>query len=486
MKIYTLIFSILFLSFNAAAVEPNVWFSGKIKKYAGDSLYLKGQNTYESLITEHQEIMAVKAGKDGSFQFAFHTDWITELHLYSEKGIILFDIYLGPGDSLFLEVRKGLFKTKQSYRGNAAQMNASRTQFVDRFFRTAKAMIYYQSYSEMSLDNFNHFIDERRQDQLQFWDSLNESGIVSAVHSDFMKQDINQRWAIDKLQYLWRHPMSKGSGTSIFPEPGYYAFLDEAGLYADSSVYLGSYYSLLNAFSTNLLSRGANEVKEDEEKHKKIFENQFIYKAKEGEKLLAGPNRDAFYAHQVEMLTQAEWIADSEELDLLLAMYYQKETSPAFSNVIEAIAGNFRAGLAEEITPSFVVKNLKGAPISISDFRGSVVYLDFWATNCAPCIKAIPESNLLQEQLKDEDVVFLIIAFDTDSKLWEKMVKDKAFSGTHGITPNQATREYLYKTFNFRGYPRYAIIGKDGKLKTMNAPGPGKEALNKIKEELTR
>ena len=62
--------------------------------------------------------------------------------------------------------------------------------------------------------------------------------------------------------------------------------------------------------------------------------------------------------------------------------------------------------------PSFTLQDLKGNQISLSDFKGKVVVLDFWATWCPPCVKEIPHFIELYEQYKDKGFAMVGISLD--------------------------------------------------------------------------
>jgi len=67
-----------------------------------------------------------------------------------------------------------------------------------------------------------------------------------------------------------------------------------------------------------------------------------------------------------------------------------------------------------ELAPSFTLKDLDGENVSLSDFSGKVIILDFWATWCPPCIKEIPHFIELYEQYKDKGCVIVGIALDRE------------------------------------------------------------------------
>ncbi|MBN1806555.1 MAG: TlpA family protein disulfide reductase [Sedimentisphaerales bacterium] len=62
--------------------------------------------------------------------------------------------------------------------------------------------------------------------------------------------------------------------------------------------------------------------------------------------------------------------------------------------------------------PNFTLKDINGNNISLADYRGKVVILDFWATWCPPCIKEIPDFVELYEQYKDKGFAMIGISLD--------------------------------------------------------------------------
>lgn len=64
---------------------------------------------------------------------------------------------------------------------------------------------------------------------------------------------------------------------------------------------------------------------------------------------------------------------------------------------------------------SIKFKDVKGNIVSLADLKGKVIFLNFWATWCPPCLAEMPSINKFYEQFKDQkDVVFLMIDADSD------------------------------------------------------------------------
>ncbi|MET0298157.1 MAG: TlpA disulfide reductase family protein, partial [Flavitalea sp.] len=123
--------------------------------------------------------------------------------------------------------------------------------------------------------------------------------------------------------------------------------------------------------------------------------------------------------------------------------------------------------------PLFRLKDLTGNIVHVSDFKGKLVYIDFWGSWCKACISQMPNSVKLQEHLKDKPVVFLFIDFYDDADKWKKAVKQYSIKGTH-VKADKIDEAYFDEHFGVsQGFPRYALIGKDGVLITTAAPHPG-------------
>lgn len=70
------------------------------------------------------------------------------------------------------------------------------------------------------------------------------------------------------------------------------------------------------------------------------------------------------------------------------------------------------AGWAGKNAPGFTLPAINGEEVSLADYRGRVVFLDFWASWCSPCKKELPELNAFLERYEGEPVVVLAVNVD--------------------------------------------------------------------------
>ncbi|MBW1943660.1 MAG: TlpA family protein disulfide reductase [Deltaproteobacteria bacterium] len=67
--------------------------------------------------------------------------------------------------------------------------------------------------------------------------------------------------------------------------------------------------------------------------------------------------------------------------------------------------------------PAFSLQEITGETVSLDQYKGRIVLLDFWATWCPPCRKSIPELVALQDKYKEQGLVVLGISMDDPSKV---------------------------------------------------------------------
>lgn len=108
---------------------------------------------------------------------------------------------------------------------------------------------------------------------------------------------------------------------------------------------------------------------------------------------------------------------------------------------------------------SMKLVNSKGEKVDMEQFRGKVIFINLWATWCAPCIAEMPGINALYNDVKNEDVEFLMISLDTDFEKAKKFNKKKGFDfevyKLDGPMP---------KMYHSRSIPTTFVIDANGKL----------------------
>lgn len=127
---------------------------------------------------------------------------------------------------------------------------------------------------------------------------------------------------------------------------------------------------------------------------------------------------------------------------------------PTIKNRV-AFAGNKPA--LNEMAPEFSLKDLNGRNVRLSDYKGKVVLVNFWASWCPPCKMEIPGFQRVYAANKDRGFVIIGIATDDVSPLF---IKDMGMTYPVVMADDKVIRDYG----NISGIPTSFLVGRDGRI----------------------
>jgi cytochrome c biogenesis protein CcmG, thiol:disulfide interchange protein DsbE len=107
--------------------------------------------------------------------------------------------------------------------------------------------------------------------------------------------------------------------------------------------------------------------------------------------------------------------------------------------------------------PDFTIQDAD-RKVVLSELRGKVVVLNFWATWCGPCVEEMPSLVQLQQRFKDKGITVLGVSIDVDGDAYHKFLKDYKIDFPTVRDPDQKTSG-LYGSFK---WPETYIIDRDG------------------------
>lgn len=130
--------------------------------------------------------------------------------------------------------------------------------------------------------------------------------------------------------------------------------------------------------------------------------------------------------------------------------------------------------------PDFTLSTLDGKKVSLKDFQGKkVVVLDFWATWCPPCRRAMPIVQETSNELKDKDVVFFAVNIDEEKAKITDFIKNTGIT----LTVLLDTGGNVANSYKVTSIPRMFIIDKNGIIKAGHS-GFSAEMKEDLKKEI--
>lgn len=148
-------------------------------------------------------------------------------------------------------------------------------------------------------------------------------------------------------------------------------------------------------------------------------------------------------------------------LDKLITRYPQLEEAKQLKQEYldkRAIRNALKTGSQ---IPPIVYNDPNGKPIDIKSFKGKYVLVDFWASWCGPCRKAIPEVKALYSLYKEKGFEVLSVSIDTDHAAWRRAMSEENMPWPQVLSPD---KNKTLADFMIAGIPTLFLIDRDGKI----------------------
>ncbi len=118
-----------------------------------------------------------------------------------------------------------------------------------------------------------------------------------------------------------------------------------------------------------------------------------------------------------------------------------------------------QVGSVENVAPDFTLTDMNGQQVSLSQFRGKVVILNFWATWCPPCREEMPSMEQLYRDYKDKGLVMLAVNVEENGK---KAVEKFLKKNPHSFPILLDTENVAQNTYGVFRFPESFIIDQNG------------------------
>lgn len=180
--------------------------------------------------------------------------------------------------------------------------------------------------------------------------------------------------------------------------------------------------------------------------------------------------------------------------------YFTNYRSNVSSNaLVQHVYNEYRHMLPSSITKEFEpnvttssdtiyqlsLLNRDNEPVDFKDIlekhKGKLIYVDFWATHCLPCLIAMPHSGALKMEYKNKNIQFLYISIDKDKEKWEKSeVNSKIIAYPDSYILDHEGKNAMLEYFNIKSIPRYMLFDEHGILVQNSSFGPSTDEIRKL------
>ena len=390
-------------------------------------------------------------------------------------------LFLEPGGQLHIDA--DLLDLPQSLRfsGQGAANNQFLATLRSRFPDYLRI-----DYKNLEVDAFRKIIDQRRLELESFLDEGCSQYQLTPGFITYYRAKITYEWAEQLVSYRIGYYMQNGRERPVLPAD-YYDVLNQVELVDEVAIGISHYQNFLE-YNFDRLEEEAEERAEREQlseeqrrafiqPHTIAYLPDFIVRLDEEQRRgdLIQPHNVVYHLAKrllhgkvLYFFLAGEIIKDFQDGrfdqgEQRLAEFLQDNPYPAYTEVVEKVVREASKLKPGQPAPDFTLGDLEGRSVSLSDFKGQAVFLDFWASWCGPCIADLPHLAKIKQQIQNQKVVFLSISLDASVEQWHQAVEAHTLTGVHVHAPGgwQAAVAQLYQV---RSIPSYFLVGPDGRM----------------------
>ncbi len=131
--------------------------------------------------------------------------------------------------------------------------------------------------------------------------------------------------------------------------------------------------------------------------------------------------------------------------------------------------------------PEIALPNSSGKILKLSDLKGKVVLVDFWASWCGPCRAENPNVVKVYEKFKNKGFTIYSVSLDEDAAKWKEAIAKDNLSWTNHVSDLKGWKSSVVANFGIEGIPYTVLLNKEGKIIGKNLRGEKlEETLNEL------
>ena len=312
-------------------------------------------------------------------------------------------------------------------------------------------------YEDLEVDAFRKIIDQRRSELESFLDGGCSQCQLTPAFVEYYRAEIAYEWANFVVSYPTDYMFANGNRNENLPAD-YHDALDQVDLADEAAIGTTDYRTFLDRNFVRIREDADDRVQlkqlSDSQRQDHI-ETYTLYN--QAKRTLHGKVLYFFLAGEIVWDFRRSWFDHGEQR---LAEFLQDNPYPEYTEVVEEVVRETSKLKPGQPAPDFTLSDLQGQSVSLSDFKGQAVFLDFWASWCGPCIGAVPYLEELKQRTRDQKVVFLNISLDPADE-WHQAVDEHGLTGVHVHSPGgwQSAVAQLYQV---QSIPSYFLVRPDG------------------------
>lgn len=416
--------------------------TGKVQKGQEDDIFIA---SLPSLLFPEEQRTFAQVNK-GRFKLELPVDAPVTVELvYGNESVPL---YLEPGFELQVSFTGGKMLKSLKYSGKGANENNYLALHTYRFDEEED----YQTLPDnvrLSEKEFLKFLEYRKEDQLAIFEKKIEARPVSDHFRQLILAEIDYSYANDRLTFFDMREQMR-LPVQLSPSAGYFDFLDDLEMEQPASLEAISFPTFLRNY-VKFIGKQAKLETSDIHYYRKVYD-EVSYTLQDQARLMA----------QAYLIRQSLQQGNVLHLPAMLQDFSQnKGIADVHATLLRQYESHPGLGIGSA-APDFSLQDINGQLVNLSDFKGKIVYLGFWRTDCGLCMVEQPHAQELARKLQPHDVVLINIGVDENEQAWRNVVQSRGLGGVQLYLKGQGHE--LARRYGLKDVPAYFLIGEDGTI----------------------
>jgi len=340
------------------------------------------------------------------------------------------------------------------------------------------------------INRYFFLVDSLETDIQRFIEAGQNNYHLSSRFLYYIKGDILLQSAINKIFYIQKNFVTTQQINSDTKE--YLEFVSEIDFNNEEMLqiysfpkfllmYIDCIYQLDNPeLIDRLMSMSTNVYKLEDSERIELFNTIVNLRVEIAKRVLTGKVLDFWISSELTNQFNHGWI---EPFDKIYKQLKDEDLLVNYTNIIDKSYQDTFLFISGSQAPSFTLIDTENKNVSLHDFNGKVVFLNYWASWCEGCRSNLPKLQKIENHFLGRDVIFLNISMDENKDSWIQAVADEGITGINLYANGFGSS--IVKDYSIKSIPAYFIIDVDGKIiERIRGPLITEEIIKKIEESL--
>lgn len=449
-----------------AQAQGTVVLTGKVSGTTKDTIAV---SVRENPLDPKETFTYARLNEKGEFRLALTVPGPTRAELVYGDGAV--DLFLEPGDELDARFKGNALSTTVRFKGKGEAANNYLMEANDKFVENDGFQVLPDNITFYE-PAFVSFLNYRRKEEQKFLDRYAAGVTLTPAFKEFAQAEIVYSDANDRLTFQDLREQVVATEGRLKLSATYYDFLKDPALLNNPNP-AGLRSGMYQEFLLNYVHYVAAS------QHPRTDPRFYQVCYDVAKTQLSGPVRPLIMAR---ILQESFRFGHVRHSTALLTDFQTVDTKNEYYPTLLHDFETHKAFSIGSPAPEFRLATVTGDSVSLRDFVGKLVYLNFWRTTSGMSLRDLPYAQELAKRFSGKDIVFLNVALDDNETSWKQMVINRKMPGVH-VRATGGLQSAIARAYALQEVPSYFLLAEDGTFLNTKPKRLGSHAaIDEIKE----